>query len=387
MSAARPVVFSPDLEQAALSAIIAGKLPLSTVKPEELSKEGRTVHEAVRVLQAASGESELPYRSVLVAAVDKLGADRKTLREYLKAVRKTRSGAEVDEVLRSVRNRQAVVSLIDECTEQLGTGNFDLATLAGKLAGKLAVGTGGTLVPVSELVKSGIPESPRGLVFGQLPELSRVSGGLMKLWVIGGEPKIGKSTLALQLALYASQHIPVLYYDFENGQDTMVFHLYEALGKDIAKLQRVTGNLFLRDSIRTLETDMAVLKPPALIVVDSLQKLPTRADERRTGLDGWIRKFELIKQKGYTVLILSELNREGYQNKKGSSRKFSYKDTGEVEYSCDFGVELKRSRKDDDIIEVHVTANRHYPFRGHVTDLERVNNWMFTEVTSYAESE
>lgn len=278
MSAARPVVFSPDLEQAALSAIIAGKLPLSTVKPEELSKEGRTVHEAVRVLQAASGESELPYRSVLVAAVDKLGADRKTLREYLKAVRKTRSGAEVDEVLRSVRNRQAVVSLIDECTEQLGTGNFDLATLAGKLAGKLAVGTGGTLVPVSELVKSGIPESPRGLVFGQLPELSRVSGGLMKLWVIGGEPKIGKSTLALQLALYASQHIPVLYYDFENGQDTMVFHLYEALGKDIAKLQRITGNLFLRDSIRTLETDMAVLKPPALIVVDSLQKLPTRAD-------------------------------------------------------------------------------------------------------------
>ncbi len=383
MSAAKPVMFSTDLEQAALSAIIAGKLPLATVKPEELSKEGRTVHEAVRVLQASSGESKLPYRSVLVAAVDKLGADRTALRVFLTAVRKTRSGVEVNDILQSVRNRQAVVSLINECTEQLGTGNFNLTSLAGKLS----VHTGGALIPVSELVKSGIPEPPRGLVFKRLPELSRVSGGLMKLWAIGGEPKIGKSTLALQLSLSTAQHMPVLYYDFENGQDTLIYHLYEALGKDIKKLQRVSTNLFIRASIRTLETDMAVLKPPALIVVDSLQKLPTRADERRTGLDGWIRKFELIKQKGYTVLILSELNREGYQNKKGSSRKFAYKDTGEVEYSVDFGVELRPSRKDDSIVEVHVVANRHYPEKGHIADLERVNDWSFREIESYAESE
>lgn len=375
------VTFSEDLEQAAFHAIIAGKLPLTTLKPEELSKLGKVVYESLRVL-SKSGPGPYAFKSILVVAADSLGGDRDALRAYLKRVRRAGSGREVDDVLRAVRYRQTLVDVLNECGEQLSQGRFSLD----RITGKLTTVDGGGLVPVSDVVKAGVPKPPRGLRFSKLPELSRVSGGLMKMWAIGGEPGVGKSTLAVQLSVLASQRVPVLYYDFENGLDVLVNHLYEALGQDRAKLERVTRRFYVRDSIRTLDADLLSTPAPAVVVIDSIQKLPTRADQRRVGLDHWVHRLEALKKRGYTVVILSELNRDGYQGK-GAKVKYAYKETGEIEYSADFAIELRESRKDKDLTELWVVKNRHYPEKGHITNLERVGSWWFREVDEYCQAE
>ena len=49
--------------------------------------------------------------------------------------------------------------------------------------------------------------------------LDTALGGIHGINVIGGAPKVGKSTFLIQIASeMALRHIPVLYYDFENGR-------------------------------------------------------------------------------------------------------------------------------------------------------------------------
>jgi len=51
------------------------------------------------------------------------------------------------------------------------------------------------------------------------PLLDRALGGIHGINVIGGAPKIGKSTFMIQIATeMAMRKVPVLYYDFENGR-------------------------------------------------------------------------------------------------------------------------------------------------------------------------
>jgi hypothetical protein len=208
----------------------------------------------------------------------------------------------------------------------------------------------------------------------------------MNMWAIGGEPGVGKSTLACQISLIAGQHMPVLYYDFENGTNVLVSHMYTGLKQDKERLTKYTQRLYMRESIRTLEADLISVPAPALIVVDSLQKLPTRTDQRRTGLDQWVHRFEQLKKRGYTVILLSELNRGGYQGA-GGKIKYSYKETGEIEYSGDFCIELRESRKDKELTELWVVKNRHFQEKGHIVNLERVNAWWFREVEAYGVAE
>lgn len=372
------VTVSEDLEHAAFSAIVTGALPLTVLKPEELSKTGKVVYAAIRQLTKSGHAAPFAAKSILVTGADSLGADREVLREYLKRVRRAGSGREVDDVLRAVRDRHALLRVLNECSEQLGSGKFSFE----RITGHLSEVDGGGLVPVCDLVKQGVPTTPTGIQLPSLKELSRVSGGLMKMWAIGGEPGVGKSTLACQLSLIAAQDMPVLYYDFENGVDVLVNHLYEGLKRDKARLMKVTQRLYIRESIRTMEADLIAVPAPAVVVIDSLQKLPTRTDQRRTGLDQWVHRFEQLKKRGYTVMLLSELNRGGYQGG-GSKIKFSYKETGEIEYSADFAIELRESRKDKELTELWVVKNRHFLEKGHIVNLERVNTWRFREVEAY----
>jgi len=188
-------------------------------------------------------------------------------------------------------------------------------------------------------------------------------------------PKVGKSTLAWQMALDAARTMPVIYYDFENGLPTLLARTAVVFGHDLERIRSVTARVYHRSSLRTLSTDLARIAPPALIVVDSVQKIPTYGDDRRVGLDRWVHRLEELKKRGYHVLMVSEINRASYD---AEPTMGGYKETGEIEYTADCGLHLTLG---GNYLYVYTVAHRHRPTRGLVSTLRRKNTWFFEEAS------
>jgi KaiC/GvpD/RAD55 family RecA-like ATPase len=189
---------------------------------------------------------------------------------------------------------------------------------------------------------------------------------------------VGKSTLAVQLAVEYGRVGPVLYYDMENGPEVMLYRVGKRYGGDVAKARQATKNIYFRESIRSLSDDLRSMgKRKCLVVVDSLQKLPTSVDNRRSSLDVWVHRFERLKKQGHTVILISEKNRDQY----GEATQRGFKETGEIEYSADFGFHLLPEKNMDTMSKVIIVKNRHRPHSGSVCYLERVNGFRFVERT------
>src|SRR5438445_5343737 len=117
------------------------------------------------------------------------------------------------------------------------------------------------------------PAFAAGRPIPHFPSLTAMTGGLGGLWVIGGATKMGKSTLALNIAAsVAAPDFPVLYLDLENDKGLprdepareTPKRIASAFGADCAALDyvRVPRRLdWLRD-------DLANTPAPVLIVRD-----------------------------------------------------------------------------------------------------------------------
>lgn len=358
---------SSDLELAILAGTLKGQVPKDSVTPEELSKLGRYVLSSVLALDRPNAED------VILHATEVLGAARDPFKGYVASVQQAGAGLETSDILQKVRDKQILLDLINEATSQIGKGALDVALIGGILQQDTRASH--TLVPVSELVKDGLPPKPQGLALRSLPVLTRRTGGLMGVWALGGEPGVGKSTLAWQIALDVGLlGTPVLVYDFENGFPVLMDHTREIFQGDMDKIREATKNVYVRDSIRSLDSDLSRLAPPALIVVDSIQKLPGSVEHRRTSLDRWIHRLEYLKKRGYTVLLVSEIGRAAYGN---DAYIGAYKETGEIEYSADMGLQLIEGGQNS--VEAHIVKNRHRPFKGAVALLQRRRAWVFSE--------
>lgn len=201
--------------------------------------------------------------------------------------------------------------------------------------------------------------------------LDAAIGGVHGINVIGGAPKVGKSTFMIQLASeMARKKIPVLYYDFENGRQK----IYQ---RTLSRLARVATRGFtdkasqttLQSAKRELQKMMYFwrvindrkVNPELMrkhidfirhetrseytvVVIDSLHKLPFKDfSERRTGIDAWLRQMESIRdQMQVSFLVISELSR-------GSGATVAYeeephlgvfKGSGDIEYSADNAMVL-----------------------------------------------
>lgn len=358
---------SKDLEAAILAGMIKRTVPLDAVEPEEISKIGRVVLAGLRALDKPTSAD------LVLHAVEVQGHSREPVLAFLHAVELAGTGVEASEILRKVRDKQVLVDLVNEANEQLHKGTLDI----GLVAGVLHKETGGTtdLQPVSEVVKDGLPPRPTGLVINSLSLLSAASGGLMGMWVIGGEPGIGKSTAAWQIALDVADRLPVIVYDFENGFPVLMDHTREIYNGDMARIRAATERIYYRDSIRTLDADLARIAAPALVVVDSIQKLPGSVEFRRSSIDRWIHRLESLKKRGYTVLIVSEIGRASYGH---DAYIGAYKETGEIEYSADFALQLLAGSGEQ--VEAHIVKNRHRPKKGLAVMLQRRRAWLFNEV-------
>lgn len=375
----RVIPLSDGLEKLVLSAAMRGLVPHTDIHPEELSKVGAVVHKAIAHLRSyEDAPDDLPIASVQSTAAEILGADHREIDAYIKSASSLCAGQEAGDLLRTVRRKTLLVDVLNEAGNQLATGEIDLGKLEGTLEEDES--TSRELLSASDLLVDGIPKEPHGLELKSLPLLTEASGGLMGMWAVASEAGVGKSTLAVQLAVDYGRVGPVLYYDMENGPEVMLYRIGKRFKGDVKQARLASRNLYFRESIRTLTDDLRALKGRrCLVVVDSLQKLPTNAEHRRVSLDLWVHRFERLKKKGHTVILISEKNREEY----GQASQRGFKETGEIEYSADFGFHLIQEKHMPSMSNLIVVKNRHRPILGSICALERVNGFRFVERGNY----
>jgi DNA repair protein RadA/Sms len=143
-----------------------------------------------------------------------------------------------------------------------------------------------------------------------IEEIDRVLGGGLlpgSLILLGGNPGIGKSTLALQL-LPALKN-PVLYVSAEESEDQI------GLRAKRLNVHSKTLNLSSENRIQGI-LDQVSLVQPELIVVDSIQTIYSEDLDSLPGSISQIREcgqqlLQLAKQKGIAVLIIGHVTKEG----------------------------------------------------------------------------
>ena len=143
-----------------------------------------------------------------------------------------------------------------------------------------------------------------------IEEIDRVLGGGLlpgSLILLGGNPGIGKSTLALQL-LPALKN-PVLYVSAEESEDQI------GLRAKRLNVHSKTLNLSSENRIQGI-LDQVSLVQPELIVVDSIQTVYSEDLDSLPGSISQVREcgqqlLQLAKQKGIAVLIIGHVTKEG----------------------------------------------------------------------------
>jgi KaiC/GvpD/RAD55 family RecA-like ATPase len=198
-------------------------------------------------------------------------------------------------------------------------------------------------------------------------------GGIHGINVIGGAPKVGKSTFMIQIAsAMALKKIPVLYYDFENGRQK----IYQ---RTLCRLSRLATDRFRVHNLPEEQRQLALTARKSLekmlffwrvindrkvtpelmrkhidfirhetrsdytvVVIDSLHKLPfNEFTERRTGIDAWLRQMESIRDDlQVSFLVISELSRGTAGSYREEPHLGVFKGSGDIEYSADNAMVL-----------------------------------------------
>jgi DNA repair protein RadA/Sms len=146
-----------------------------------------------------------------------------------------------------------------------------------------------------------------------LAELDRVLGGGLvqgSVVLVGGDPGIGKSTLALQACgALARQGLPVLYVAGEESPDQVRLRA-DRLG------MAESGVLILAETAAERVADLVQSEKPAAVVVDSIQTLHTAALASAHGSVGQVREAAQLlvtaaKTSGVACFIIGHVTKEG----------------------------------------------------------------------------
>jgi len=155
-------------------------------------------------------------------------------------------------------------------------------------------------------------EAPR--VPSGIAEMDRVTGGGFvrgSALLVGGDPGIGKSTLLMQAsAALARNGHPVVYVSGE-----------EAVAQVRLRAQRLgcadtPVSLLAETNVENIVTTLSAGKPPALIVIDSIQTLWTDSVESAPGTVSQVRSsaqamIRYAKQTGATVVLVGHVTKDG----------------------------------------------------------------------------
>lgn len=195
------------------------------------------------------------------------------------------------------------------------------------------------------------------------PEFDKVTGGGFvepSLVALGAEPKAGKSTWCQIVSEQFDLH--TYYFDFENGRRRFArraLQRHSKLGEQEIEANSERWHVAAAKVAQYPCTYIDRLRPsraqfyelmskareskvgkPILVVIDSLQKLPIEEDDRRLGIDLWLRTFEKARNDfNLVIVIISELKRAtGKKSYDPSSA--GYKESGDIEYSADLALTM-----------------------------------------------
>ena len=368
----RQLRLSPELEKALLAGLFHGAVDLESVNPGELSPQGVAIYRAAKDLLVSGSSTPLALPELLLLLTNAYGVNQDQARAWLEGIRAAVPAAGgAGETVRKLRERSALLSIANAASIQLREGTYDPDKLFDTVAQAAVASAKPT--PLAEQIGDNYP-TPLRVPLVSLPRFTeRVGGGLVGLTVLSGEPAVGKSDLALQASVETQRTMPVLLYDLDNGIPTIVEKLRRMVGNDTTALRAATTALYLRESIRTLDADLVHVAPPALVVVDIFQALPTPAEFERQGLGHWIHRLGALRRRGYVVLVVSEVNRLAY----GNVGMGAFKGSGEIEYVADLACQMVPTL---DGAALHVVKNRHGRFRGECVTLTRNRGLLWREV-------
>jgi hypothetical protein len=367
------IKLAADLEKALLRSIAEGLCQPDIVTAEELSKTARQTFESICHLLKNKAAPPLRPAAILLTAQSLFGVDKEEYKAYLKSFKDLDVGNEIGAILRSARDKTLLVRLINEAGAQLAKGHLDVREIS-TLVEKNSTPTE-SIKAMALSVRDKFPVPPRGIPIRSLPLLSEATNGLIGVWIIGGEPGLGKSTLAFQLALDAGENIPAVYYDLDGtGHEWLLDRVRCIARNDVKAFRKLTQKFYLRETIATLEDDLSFVRKEhgegkALVVIDSLQTLPTSIKYKKEGLDSWINRFKQLSKKEVVVVLVSEQNRAAY----GEAKMSGFKGSGDIEYAGSLCIQLLQEEGSDaeDPVQVHVVKNRHGKRKGHIIDLDR----------------
>jgi len=144
-----------------------------------------------------------------------------------------------------------------------------------------------------------------------MPELDRILGGGMvngSLILLGGEPGVGKSTLALQLAL-ALKQIPVMYVSGEESEEQI------SLRARRLKNSNPSCYILTETILENIVAHCEKLKPQ-LIIIDSIQTISTGILESSAGSVSQVREcaaqlLKYSKNTGIPVILIGHITKDG----------------------------------------------------------------------------
>jgi DNA repair protein RadA/Sms len=143
-----------------------------------------------------------------------------------------------------------------------------------------------------------------------IPEVDRVLGGGIlpgSIILLGGNPGIGKSTLALQII--PGLNSKVLYVSAEESEDQLALRA-KRLGIDSDLIHLSTENN------AQVILDQVVLLKPKLLIVDSIQTIYSDNVDSIPGSPGQIREcgqqfLTMSKKNGVSVIVIGHVTKEG----------------------------------------------------------------------------
>lgn len=156
-----------------------------------------------------------------------------------------------------------------------------------------------------------ITSSRKSRISTGLKEVDRILGGGMvpgSLLLFGGEPGVGKSTLALQLAMKMTQKKILYVSGEESGEQIKLRSERLAEGNDLCYVYSETS---LENILSTSEQ----IKPD-LLIIDSIQTISTASVESSAGSISQVREsaallLKYAKQTGTPVLLIGHITKDG----------------------------------------------------------------------------
>lgn len=359
------------------------------LKPEDFyRRDHQLIFRAIR--ERATAAPAKPFdESILAQWFKDQGADEVVPGHYLTELASTtpsaaniRAYAEIvaDKAMRR-RMIDIGTEIVSQAFDQRGAGTLDLLGKAQNRFSDLMQDQPcelEPLAPVMERVHERLEHRCRheggihGLTTG-LDELDELIGGLKPggLYLLAARPKMGKTTLAQNIAEHIAivRGLPVAVFSFEMQPDELGDRMLSSIGDvDGDKIRR--GELDNADwgnitkAMRTLRAAPIMVsrprsayvehvvaqirrqharKPVGLVVIDYLQLMQTRGDNRAQGIGEITRALKLLAgELGIAILLLSQLNRDVEKRPDRRPQPSDLRDSGAIEQDADAVIFIYR---------------------------------------------